>query len=101
MNSQDYTQYWQQHIDQCQALAMSGSAYCKQHQLSYHKFVYWRRKLRDADSEPAAAQASGFIKVVPAQRCSTTLTLILPGGISVSGFDANNIELLGAVLRQL
>jgi hypothetical protein len=29
------------------------------------------------------------------------LTVSLPGGVSIIGLDAGNIELLGAVLRQL
>jgi len=39
--------------------------------------------------------------VVPSQLAAAKLTLLLPSGISITGFDAGNIELLGAVLRQL
>ena len=52
MSTQTYQQYWQEQLEQCQALALSGAAYCKQHNLSYYKFVYWRKKLSEngADS---------------------------------------------------
>jgi hypothetical protein len=99
MSDQDYQQYWQQQIGQCEAAGSSGAAYCKLHQISYHKFVYWRAKLRETDSPSPVV--GGFVKVVPTQLSSAKLTLLLPGGISITGFDAGNIALLGAVLRQL
>ncbi|MDO9519367.1 MAG: IS66 family insertion sequence element accessory protein TnpB [Pseudohongiella sp.] len=99
MSEQDNQQYWQQQISQCQAKGLSGAAYCKLHKISYHKFVYWRAKLRDADLPSPAV--GGFVKVIATQRSSAKLTVLLPGGISITGFDAGNIALLGAVLRQL
>jgi hypothetical protein len=99
MSDQDYQQYWLQQIDQCQAEGLSGAAFCKLHQISYHKFVYWRAKLRETASPPPVV--GGFIKVVPTPLSSSKLTLLLPGGLSLTGFDAGNIGLLAAVLRQL
>jgi hypothetical protein len=99
MSEQDNQQYWRQHIDQCQAKGLSGAAYCKLHKISYHKFVYWRAKLRDTNLPSSAV--GGFVKVVATQRPSAKLTVLLPSGISITGFDAGNIALLGALLRQL
>ena len=99
MSDQDYQQYWLQQIDQCHAEGLSGAAFCKLHQISYHKFVYWRAKLRETASPPPVV--GGFIKVVPTPLSSSKLTLLLPGGLSLTGFDAGNIALLAAVLRQL
>jgi len=47
------------------------------------------------------AAVGGFVKVVATQRPSAKLTVLLPGGISITGFDAGNIALLGVLLRQL
>ena len=46
---------------------------------------------------------SGFTRVAPVSRLEATdgLTLSLPGGASITGLQAGNIELLGAILRQL
>ncbi|MEX2366182.1 MAG: IS66 family insertion sequence element accessory protein TnpB [Pseudohongiellaceae bacterium] len=101
MTTQEHQQYWQQQIGACQAAGLSGAAYCKQHDLSYHKFVYWRRKLSKHEGiKKSAAVPVGFAKVM-SQPLATGLTLSLPGGLSVSGFHAGNIELLGTVLKQL
>ena len=83
---------------------MSGSAYCKQQSLVYHQFVYWRRKLVPTEGSLEQEQAvTGFARVVsvPGLGGADGLTVALPGGVSITGLHAGNIELLGAVLRQL
>jgi hypothetical protein len=97
---------WQQHITDWEASGVSGSAYCKQQSLVYHQFVYWRRKLALTDDSLEQEQAAtGFARVVSGPVVSTGrvdgLTVSLPGGVSITGLHAGNIELLDAVLRQL
>ena len=97
---------WQQHITDWQVSGVSGSAYCKQQSLVYHQFVYWRRKLVLTDDSLKQEQAAtGFARVVSGPVVSTGrvdgLTVSLPGGVSITGLHAGNIELLGAVLRQM
>lgn len=43
MTSQDRQQFWQQHIDAWQASDASGAAFCKQRDLNYAQFNYWRK----------------------------------------------------------
>ncbi|MCH8500269.1 MAG: IS66 family insertion sequence element accessory protein TnpB [Marinobacter sp.] len=94
---------WQQHITDWQASGLSGMAYCQQQSLTYCRFVYWRKKLTDVEPVADETGASGFARVAPVVRESTTdgLTVSLPGGVSIAGLHAGNIELLGTVLRQL
>jgi hypothetical protein len=97
---------WQQHITDWQAADVSGSAYCKQQSLVYHQFVYWRRKLAPTeDSLEQAQTVTGFARVVSVPGATIGgadgLTVSLPGGVSITGLHTGNIELLGAVLRQL
>ena len=98
---------WQQRITDWQVSGVSGSAYCKQQSLVYHQFVYnWRQKLTPTEDSPKQAQATtGFTRVVSAPGAgigvADGLTVALPGGVSITGLHAGNIELLGAVLRQL
>ena len=97
---------WQQHITEWEVSGVSGSAYCKQQSLVYHQFVYWRRKLvLTEDSLEQEQAATGFARVVSAPGAgigvADGLAVSLPGGVSITGLHAGNIELLGAVLRQL
>jgi|ETNmetMinimDraft_20_1059909.scaffolds.fasta_scaffold11452_3 hypothetical protein len=43
-NLQD-ANYWQQHVDQFQQYKQSKLSYCRQHDLTYHRFLYWFSKL--------------------------------------------------------
>jgi hypothetical protein len=104
MNPTERAHVWQQHITEWEASGVSGSAYCKQQSLVYHQFVYWRQKLTPTEDSPKQAQTvTGFARVVsaPGTGRADGLTVALPGGVSIAGLHAGNIELLGAVLRQL
>jgi len=106
MTTTERAQVWQQHITEWEVSGVSGSAYCKQQSLVYHQFVYWRRKLTSTEDYLKQEQATtGFARVVSAPGAGIGgvdgLTVSLPGGVSITGLHAGNIELLGAVLRQL
>jgi len=106
MTPTERAQVWQQHIADWEVSGVSGSAYCKQQSLVYHQFVYWRRKLTPTEESLEQEQAAtGFTRGVAVPGASVGgadgLTVALPGGVSITGLHAGNIELLGAVLRQL
>jgi hypothetical protein len=106
MTPTERAHFWQEHINDWHAAGVSGSLYCKQQSLIYHQFVYWRRKLSAIKAYPNPEEAkanSGFARVVsvPGAGAIEGLTVSLPGGVSIAGLHAGNIELLGAVLRQL
>ena len=65
--STELSQYWRAHIDACQDAGESGAAYCKRHQLAYHRFIYWRQKFRvqNTRTELAPHESSGFVRVAP------------------------------------
>jgi hypothetical protein len=107
MNSAERTYHWQQHIEHWRDTGLSGAAFCKQQSLSYHQFVYWRRKLEgpgDA-TDIERVPTSGFARVAQIASApnleSNDLTLRLPGGMAITGLHGGNVDLLGAILRQL
>ena len=92
---------WQHTLAEWAASGLSGAAFCREHGLGYHQFSYWRRKLRAEGQSDAGA---GFARVAPTVAATETadaLTVSLPGGVSITGLHAGNVELLAAVLRQL
>lgn len=89
MASTELHHFWQQTFTDWATSGLSGAAFCREHSLSYHQFSYWRRKLR---AEGESQTGAGFAQVAP---------VALPGGVSVTGLHAGNVELLAAVLRQL
>jgi len=103
MTMQQRTHYWQQQLDAWLDSGLSGAAFCKQYELTYHQFTYWRGKLLTADAAPYQSDKStGFVQVTPMPHTTTSeLTLTLPGGIAITGLHADNVDVLGAILRQL
>ena len=59
-SSRERYEFWQQHMVAWQGSGLSGAAFCKQHELNYAQFNYWRKKLLASapDSRPA-----GFTRV--------------------------------------
>ncbi|EPF7428212.1 hypothetical protein OXA73_23550 [Klebsiella pneumoniae] len=99
--------HWQQQLERWHNSGLSGAAFCQRQLLSYHQFAYWRRKLEAVAAAPDAEHlpTTGFARVTrlgPAsESVSSELTLTLPGGMTISGLHASNLDLLGAILRQL
>ena len=50
---------WQAHIKVWRKSGLSGTEYCRQRQLSYHAFIYWKKKL--GSHQPQAA--TNFVPV--------------------------------------
>lgn len=103
MAATEAQQSWQETIAEWQDSGLSGAAFCKQHSLVYHRFVYWRRKLSvRPEQESVARSGSGFARVVSLPTPSLEgITVSLPGGVSITGLHAGNVALLGTILKQL
>lgn len=110
MSSQERTRFWEELIAEWQSSGQSGQAFCKTQNLVYHQFVYWRRKLLETDGTVLSCrsdlQGGGFARVSQAMSMSSApsdseLTVSLPGGITITGLHASNVNLLGGILRQL
>lgn len=111
MDAKTRAQDWQLIISDWQASGLSGMAFCKANNHAYHKFSYWRRRLRPSTYSPVAQSDHdhGFTQVIPvaphrqsmAMPAPATLSIALPTGIIVNGVCAGNVAVLGALLRQL
>ena len=99
-SSRDRYEFWQQHMVAWQGSGLSGAAFCKQHELNYAQFNYWRKKLLASapDSRPA-----GFTRVTQLATSSVQdgLALHFPNGMRLSGITAGNLDVAVAILRQL
>lgn len=39
--------YWKHHTQRCAESSLSKSAYCKQQDVNYHRFIYWSKKFTE------------------------------------------------------
>jgi hypothetical protein len=98
-NSESLSTAWKVHIQDWQTTEQSQSAYCKSHDLNYHCFVYWRRKLAGpTQSKTKSVQPSAFVSVQSSPAIvAEGLSLTLPNGITLQGIISSNL----AVVQQL
>lgn len=90
--------YWQQHVLQWKSSPLSQIAYCREHELNFHRFNYWLRK--DDPVKPKkvpANHSSAFVPVVKTQATQTGLCLSFPSGLILQGIDSGNL----AAVKQL
>ena len=94
--------YWQQQVDTWRVSGQSQQAFCKAHELSYHRFVYWRRKFEGRSTENQIRSSSALVPVT--YRRPTTgggLSLVLPNGLELSGLSEDNLSLVQQLLERL
>lgn len=101
MTSQDRQQFWQQHFGAWQASGLSGAAFCKQRDLNYAQFNYWRKKFRAEVVEKPAGFAQVRQLADSPSHFNDGLSIHLPSGISFSRVNAGNLDVILALLRQL
>jgi len=73
--------YWKQHIEDWRTSGLTRADYCRQHNLSYGRFIYWNRKFR---KEPSPAFIELKFPAVPYPKTSSPPSLLL---VSVSRFQ--------------
>jgi hypothetical protein len=91
--------YWKEQVDAWKSAGTSQIKFCQANELSYHRFVYWRRKF---EGGPGGRQESGgFATVDYRQDVSDGLTLSLPNGLVLRGISADNVSVVRQLLEQL
>ena len=92
---------WKQQIQTWKLSGLSQARFCKNNHLTYHRFVYWRRKLDDATRMPPKQDRCGFATVGVKPDTGRGLTLSLPSGLVLRGVCAENLSVVRQLLDQL
>ena len=76
MSATDKSDYWQQHFKDWQQSGLSQRDYCKQHNLTFSSFGYWRSRLK--------ANSTADSKLIPVSVSRpTSINIYLPSGIRI------------------
>ncbi len=89
-------EYWQGQINCWRTSGETQSAFCKTHELSYHRFTYWRRKFDERHTE-----SRGFALVKYQSAGTSNLSVALPNGLVVQGIVADNLGVARQLLESL
>lgn len=100
---------WQHHVDAFHQSGLSKAQYCRDHDLTYHLFIYWSAKLNDVVPDTAAASKAPTGKLVPATITTNNaqtlfqhgLQIHLPNGVHISGIDSSSVRWVGQLIEQL
>ena len=84
---------WQAIIEQWQASGLSAKTFCQQQQVTYHNFLYWRRKLRPSVNSQLVPDSATWV--------TDGLELALPDDLVIRGIHSGNLPLAIALLGQL
>ncbi|CAA0093648.1 IS66 family insertion sequence element accessory protein TnpA [Zhongshania aliphaticivorans] len=95
MSTINKSQFWQDHITAWQGSGLSQAAYCKQHEIKFHNFAYWRNRLSPA-KEPSAKllKLGGML-------ASSRMIMNLPLGVRLELSASDLPVVLPAVLHIL
>jgi len=94
--SEELVEYWQVQINSWKTSGESQSSFCKAHDLSYHRFTYWRRKFDERPAKPR-----GFALVKYRNAGTSNLSVALPNGLVVQGIAADNLAVARELLESL
>lgn len=98
--AESLSDYWHHHIQSWQQTDINQSSYCRTHELNYHRFTYWRRKLiAPRPSTRQAIQRSGFVPIKAiSPGVSSGLTATLPNGVVLQGIATENLSVVKQLL---
>lgn len=95
-------QKWRQHIEEWRNSGLSQQAFCRDRNLSYHQFHYWRKKLALATVDETPLRSSALVPVTyTSPSPDTCLSVHLPSGISLRGIASDNLALVERLLVSL
>jgi hypothetical protein len=91
MAEQDPKSYWLNLMDHQAESGITIAAFCQKHEISRHKFYYWRKRLGKSK------KSNGFIKLIPTERSGSGIKVHLSESIYVEiqpGFDPHTLQLV-------
>ena len=95
--------FWEQHVAHFMDSGLSKAQYCREHQLTYHQFIYWVPQFSplDDDLRPTIS-ASRFLPVaLAASAQAAELEITLPSGVQINGITEYTSALAIQLIAQL
>ena len=97
-----HAQQWRQYIEQWRNSGLSQQAFCRDRNLGYHQFHYWRKKLARSPANKPQSRTSALVPVTyPSPSTDNGLSIHLPNGISLRGIASDNLALVEQLLVSL
>jgi len=95
--------YWKEQIEAWQGSGLQQTEYCRQNNLKYHRFTYWKEKLIRPAEPPVCLVEVPFEQTIPPRASSGSLGLVLANGYRIEvdrDFDPVALKQLIHVLER-
>lgn len=100
--SEDLSVYWQRQIDSWRESGQSQQTFCQAHDLSYTRFIYWRRKFEGKLQRARKRSSSALVPVTCQPSVAAEgLVLALPSGLELRGLSEENLSLAVQLVERL
>jgi hypothetical protein len=89
MIEQDHRNYWLELMNHQAESGLTIAAFCQKHEISRHRFYYWRKRLGKSK------KSNGFIQLIPSVKEENRITIYFgePPYIEVQpGFDPQTLK---------
>jgi len=104
-SDKDLTAYWHRHMAGWKSSGVSQAKFCKNNNLVYHQFLYWRHKLKQTTNknqqQPRRPSGNGFASVSIQPATKSGLSLLLPNGLIIRGIHAENLSVVSQLMTAL
>jgi hypothetical protein len=90
--------YWEDQIQQWKQSGLSQSSYCRLHGIRYRQWVYWRKRIGQAQSQVTFIPLQ--LKEIPRPPCSPGICVIAPNGFRIELHGAS-IASVGQLIREV
>jgi hypothetical protein len=94
--------HWRPLIETWRSSGQTQKVFCREHDLSYDRFVYWRRKFEQCGFDQTRRTSSALVAVTCAPPAATNgLCLVLPNGMELRGLTTDNLGVVQQLLARL
>ena len=97
---QSRADFWRAQVTAADVAAISSAQFCKENDLNYSQFMYWRQKCQKPLAPISEDKSSGFVKVEPSLGpLGSGLSVSLPSGMQIHGINSTNVTLVRQLLE--
>jgi hypothetical protein len=90
-----------QHVARWRSTGMSRAAYCREHRIAYHTFLYW---IKQSSAAPLSTAPAGFIEVMrppahaPERPSPPVASVSFPSGVMMRVLVGTDVDWIGRVV---
>ena len=95
--------FWKEQIECWKSSGLEQTEYCRQNNLKYHRFTYWKKRLVQPAETPVCLVQVPFAQTISPQASSRPLGLVLDTGYRIEverDFDPVALKQLIHVLKR-